>query len=528
MLLSLVPVTGLLTAPHPVGPLLAGPDLAGPDQNGPVLTGPVLNGAGLNGTGHRTTTAAREGATTPALVEDVAPSVSGSDLAITAAYDDPAPEATNTPPADPSDAESPDAESPDAESPGTESPDGAGSPGTDSYNRPALTPTNPALLGESCRNQRPHPPFRRTPWQQTRLQLHRAHDFATGRGVTVAVVDTGVDAENPQIAGKLDPEMTPASFVSLEDDAIPPTRDCDGHGTFVAGIIAGREFPDLRFVGVAPHARILPVRVSAGSESGSADQLAAGIYWAVDQGADIINVSVVTMSPRGTLRDAVRYALRKGVVVVTAAGNTGGQAGNAPTWPAAFAAEKGFEGLIVVGALNQAGQVADFTTTSVPVSVVAPGEDVVSTAPRLGHLTNQQGTSFATPFVSGVAALLLERFDKRLSPLEVKRRLQLTADHPGLDLPDPGYGWGVVNPTQALTAILPDGATLPTPRGESGIKPIATPPAPDPLPRVVALSVAGGAVGLVALVLGGVATCRRGRERGWRPGTTPPEHTPSS
>jgi type VII secretion-associated serine protease mycosin len=469
---------------------------------------------------HHLTGAGRRAATATA-VDGGAP----SDSLVTTSFDDPAPGTTAT-------SDEPTDSGPDSPGPGSSGPDSSapdpGSPDSDSYNRPALTPTDPTLLTESCRNQRAQPAFRRTPWQQTRLQLHRAHDFATGRGVTVAVVDTGVDVENPQLAGTLDTTMTSASFVPLEDDAVPPTRDCDGHGTFVAGIIAGRQFPDLRFAGVAPHARILPIRVSAGSESGSADQLAAGIYWAVDQGADVINVSVVTMSPRGTLRDAVRYALRKGVVVVTAAGNTGGQAGNAPTWPAAFAAEKGFEGLIVVGALNQAGQVTDFTTTSVPVSVVAPGEGVVSTAPRLGHMANQQGTSFATPFVSGVAALLLERFGEELSPVEVKRRLQLTADHPGLDLPDPRYGWGVVNPTQALTALLPEGATLPTPRREAGIAPLATPPAPDPLPRVVALSVAGGAVAFVALVLGGVAIYRRGRERRWRPGAVPPEHTAPS
>ncbi|REF36569.1 type VII secretion-associated serine protease mycosin [Thermasporomyces composti] len=482
MLLGLVPVTGLLSVqPH---------------------TGPSVADSGLA----RPVAASHRPAERPALTvaADAAAGATHDRSLVTASFDDPAPDGTTTP-------DEP-ASRPDP------------SP-SDSYNRPALTPTNPALLTGFCRNQRAQPTFRRTPWQQTRLQLHRAHAFATGRGVTVAVVDTGVDVENPQLAGKLDPDMTPASFVSLEDDAVPPTRDCDGHGTVVAGIIAGREFPDLRFLGVAPHARILPVRVSSGSESGSADQLAAGIYWAVDQGADIINVSVVTMSPRGTLRDAVRYALRKGVVVVTAAGNTGGQAGNAPTWPAAFAAEEGFEGLIVVGAVDQAGQATDFTTTSVPITVVAPGDGVVSTAPRLGHLTNQQGTSFAAPFVSGVAALLLERFGTELSPIEVKRRLQLTADHPGLDLPDPRYGWGVVNPTEALTAILPEGATLPTPRQEPGIAPIAAPPAPDPLPRVVALSVAGGAVGFVAVVLGGVAIYRRGRERRWRPGAVPPEPT---
>ncbi|HZC28005.1 MAG TPA: S8 family serine peptidase, partial [Actinopolymorphaceae bacterium] len=297
-------------------------------------------------------------------------------------------------------------------------------------------PRSPGSLTGSCDSSlHAKSNFAGVPWAQKRLQLTKAHEFATGRLVTVAVVDTGVDIQNPQLAQVLDRAKRPASFVAPDIDSVPPTRDCDGHGTFVAGIIAAQQAPGVSFIGVAPRARILPVRVTKGAAEGSADDLAAGIDYAVEQGVDVINVSIVTSTANNKLRAAVANALQQGVVVVTAAGNTGDQA-NDEVWPAGFADEKGFEGLIVVGATTESGALATFSTTSVPVSIAAPGEDIWSTAPIQGH-QNDKGTSFAAPYVSGAAALLLEAYDKKLTPVQVKRRLELTADPPGRDVPDP-------------------------------------------------------------------------------------------
>jgi membrane-anchored mycosin MYCP len=332
----------------------------------------------------------------------------------------------------------------------------------------------------------------------------------------VAVVDTGVDIQNVQLASVLNRDMRPASFVLPDVDTVPPTRDCDGHGTFVAGIIAARAYPGVSFTGVAPHAQILPVRVSKGETSGSAAALADGINYAVEQGADIINVSLVTDNPLNALRDAVANALRQGVVVVVAAGNTGDQ-GNGRVWPAEFARDRGFEGLIVVGATDESGAVAAFSTTSVPVTVAAPGQDVWSTAPIHGH-RQDKGTSFAAPFVSGVAALILEAYGKKLTPVQVKRRLELTADPPGRDVPDPGYGYGIVNPYQAVTAILPDQSTASrAPDNKPAIKRIAVQKPADTTDQQVALGVAAGALLLGLATLGAVATIRRGRARNWQP-----------
>ncbi len=381
-------------------------------------------------------------------------------------------------------------------------------------------PVNPSrYLNHTCRNQYAGPAS--TPgesWAQNRLQLDRLNSFATGRGVTVAVVDTGVDFRNRQLMTARAPHA--ASFVQDEDTPIPPWRDCapGGHGTLVAGIIAARQTAGSSLRGVAPAAGILTVRVAPGPEQGSAAALAAGIRYAADNGADVINVSVVTGNEYDPLGEAVRYALDKGVVVVTAAGNTGGNQGNAEQWPAEFAAEKGYEGLIVVGAVDEQGKVADFSTTSVPVSVVAPGTNLTSTAPVANYQRGQQGTSFATPFVAGLAALLVEKYHHRLTPVEVKQLIEDTADHPGLDLPDRSYGYGTVNPYEALTQLLPEAGATRRPETAPAIAPLPTPAAADSTPRTVALGVGAASAALTLLVLGGVAVVRRGRARDWRPG----------
>lgn len=398
--------------------------------------------------------------------------------------------------------------------PGDPPPDQEGPAGADTGSLP-FDPTPVPATGTFCDDQRPSPLIPEALWQQKRLQLQRAQQFATGRGVTVAVVDTGVDLTNVQLRGVL-ADQPPARFAPIDEDNTPATKDCDGHGTAVAGIIAARPDPQVQFMGVARHASILPVKVTEADDKGSADVLAEGIQYAARQGVDIINVSVVTGSFRSTLQKAVRYALSQGIVVVVAAGNSG-QEGNREEWPAAFADEPGFEGLIVVGATTEAGAVAPFTTTSVPISVVAPGDQVVSTAP-LGGQSSLQGTSFAAPFVSGVAAMILQAYDKKLSPVEVKRRIELTADDPGLDRPDKRFGWGTVNPYEAVTAILPTPSDQRPPDNGPGLEPLAVAGAPDNTARNVALGVAGGAFVVTLFALMGLATVRRGRARRWQPG----------
>lgn len=370
----------------------------------------------------------------------------------------------------------------------------------------------PAALADTaapvCDNQFGSAPVTTVPWQQKRLQFERAWPFSDGRRSTVAVVDTGVDLQNPQLKGMRLGEGH--NFVTT--DSVPASRDCDGHGTFVAGIIAAQPVQGTPFLGVAPLARIMPVRFTEGIEKASVTVLAKAIRWAVDNGANVINVSSVTHGDNDTLRAAVEYALARDVVIVAAAGNDGEQ-GNAISYPAAY------PGVIAVGATDQKGELAGFSTSSFQISVAAPGASVVSTAPISGHAT-ESGTSFAAPFVSGVAALVRSAYPN-LTAAEVKRRLEVTADHPGGNLPDSKLGWGVVNPYEAVTAIVPSEGSQPTKPAAPPIAPIARPEQPDQRPIRIALIGFGGAAAFSLIALVAVTTYRRGQKRRWQPGMAP-------
>jgi membrane-anchored mycosin MYCP len=151
------------------------------------------------------------------------------------------------------------------------------------------------------------------PWAQQQLGLQQVWPVTEGQGVTVAVVDTGVDAQQPFLAGAVLPGT----------DVINPgggtaSTDCDGHGTFVAGIIAGRQLPGFGFSGVAPEATILPIRQANSPTDGTAPSLARGIIAAVHHHAQVINISIVTPEPTLELARAIQYALANDVVVVAA------------------------------------------------------------------------------------------------------------------------------------------------------------------------------------------------------------------
>ncbi|GAB3818065.1 hypothetical protein GCM10027605_69920 [Micromonospora zhanjiangensis] len=179
----------------------------------------------------------------------------------------------------------------------------------------------------------PAPAGTQTPWAQQRYLPDRLAALATGAGVTVAVIDSGVDQKHPQLRGR----------VAAGNDFLDPggdgTRDCAGHGTGVASIIAAGSTTGTTFHGLAPGARILPVRVSEqqvvdGKESGrtvSAPVFARSIRWAVDHGADVINLSVVLYQDDPAVRAAVGYAVGRDVVVVAAAGNYHEQGNPTPT-----------------------------------------------------------------------------------------------------------------------------------------------------------------------------------------------------
>jgi membrane-anchored mycosin MYCP len=359
------------------------------------------------------------------------------------------------------------------------------------------------------------------PWALKQLAPERVWPLTDGSGVTVGVIDTGVDASVPQLSG----DTVLPGVDTTKPGGLPADNDCFGHGTFVAGIIAAAKTPGTGYTGVAPGVRILPVRCAStdNSEAPGAltpEGMALGIRTAVDEGAQVINVSASTTQQNAALADAVSYAEQNDVVVVASAANSGKS--NVPaTYPAAYPS------VIAVGAVDEAGAHADFSQTGPFVSLVAPGVDVTGLGPGGPGHWKGSGTSYSAPFVAGVAALV-RGYRPELSAAQVKHRLLTTASHPAVALPDPALGWGMVNPLAAVTTVLPE---------EAGATAVAvTPPdasAADIVPEdevgpVLALA---GVIGAVGVVLGMMLLIRvyaAGRKRGFRPARKVQVATPNS
>lgn len=225
-----------------------------------------------------------------------------------------------------------------------------------------------------------------------------AHGLATGAGVVVAVLDGGFDATHPVLAGRLlpgrdfvDGDADPSEFADGIDQDLDGTVDEGyGHGTFVAGLV----------LAAAPDARILPVRVLDSDARGTVARISAAISWAVENGADVVNLSLEMPVRSAVLGDAVRLAMARGVVVVGAAGNGGLVTG--PTFPATV------HGVVAVTATDALGRPAPFGNGGPGTTVGAPGVDLVGPYPGDRYGT-WSGTSFATALASGGAALAIER-----------------------------------------------------------------------------------------------------------------------
>jgi type VII secretion-associated serine protease mycosin len=350
------------------------------------------------------------------------------------------------------------------------------------------------------------------PWAQRRYLPDRLTSLATGAGVTVAVIDSGVDDQHPQLRGRVD------KGTDLLDPGGDGTDDCVYHGTAVASIIAATPRQGVRFRGLAPQARILPVRVSEqqdlnGKETGStvtAEEFAQAIRWAVDHDADVLNLSVVLYEDNAAVRGAIRYAIEQNVVVVAAAGNRY-EDGNPRPYPAAY------DGVLGVGAIGENGARASFSQVGPYVDLVAPGVGVLAATAGPGHSRND-GTSYAAPFVAATAALI-RQYQPGLTGPEVVRRIVASTD----PAPDGGrsdaYGSGVLNPYRAVTETRPAGVS----------KPAAALPMDRADPVAVArqerraqatersLWAAGVAGGLTALALLLAVVLPRGARRRWQP-----------
>lgn len=302
-------------------------------------------------------------------------------------------------------------------------------------------------------------------WGARKIALDRALDLVgTLQPVVVAVVDTGVAAAHPDLLGAV---LEGRTFVSAPSSACAPDgigSDDNSHGTHVAGIIAARASNGIGIAGVASNARILPVKALDCSGLGSMSDIAEGITYAVDRGARIVNISLGTSSDSATLAAAVRYALSRNVLVVAAAGNCGNGPSrcfntvNLPEYPGAY------PGVVAVGATSTDDTIASFSTQGTQVALAAPGVRIVSTTPTYPTYQSERGaptgyaafsgTSQATPFVSGVAAVLLGA-DPSLTAQQLADRLKQNADDLGLPGTDVAFGAGRLNALRALSASLP-------------------------------------------------------------------------
>lgn len=390
----------------------------------------------------------------------------------------------------------------------------------------------------------PNANFADKPWANAYLRLGEAQKFATGAGITVAVIDTGVNG-SPRV-----PALPGGDFVDKAGDGM---SDCDSHGTLTASIIAGRGSPTDGFIGVAPDARLLSLRQTSdnfqavGSRTdpndpnttktaGSLRSLARSIVHAANLGAQVINISeaacykITRPIDEKSLGASIEYAVNvKGAVVVVAAGNTGADCNqNPPPDPSIPADARGWRQVqtivspawysplvLTVGGTGESGQPSTFSMSGPWVGAAAPAENIVA----LGYDGNPvnalqgqdgpvpiNGTSFAAAYVSGLAALVRQRFPD-LTPAQVMYRITATARHPGGGV-DNYVGAGMIDPVAALTWDVPPGPKTVPYKVEQLPPPVFIPP-PDRGPITIVVVTGIG----LAVALGVFALARRALRR---------------
>ena len=293
------------------------------------------------------------------------------------------------------------------------------------------------------------------------IGLPAAHLVSRGsKRVTVAVLDTGVMVDHRELKAVTLPGFDFVDVIDGAGDFIgdfvgadPIPEDEVGHGTHVAGVIAakGVGMP----VGVVPECRVLPVRVLGAMKrdgrtigAGLVDNINVGVKWAVDQGADVINMSLGIRHEAGGLphEEVIAYAARRGVTVVAASGNDGS---DALYYPSALAE------VVAVGAADRNGEIASFSTWGDQVDLVAPGVDIFSAAPDGGYAFST-GTSHASPFVAGAAALLRAvalAHGRRIRDQHVKHILKHTADRIDKRFKSSKAGFGLLNLADAVRLL---------------------------------------------------------------------------
>ncbi|WFB11536.1 type VII secretion-associated serine protease mycosin [Streptomyces sp. LX-29] len=397
-----------------------------------------------------------------------------------------------------------------------------------------------------------------TPWPLQRIVLDQLWKDTKGRDpdgrpVRVAVIDTGVDNENPQLKTAVDASSganylprketerppQPEPEPEPKDDAKDPkdgkkdeskpkpkpkpppppppkprdgTDDEVGHGTKAAGIIAARPRPGTGFVGLAPEATIIPLQQNDARGTGTPRTMALAIEKAIAEGAQIINISQDTAGrrPSPELELAIAKAIGEDIVVVASAGNDGADGKSHRTYPASY------PGVLAVAASDRNNERAVFSQSGDFIGVAAPGVEIVSTVPKGGQCVDN-GTSFSAPYVAGVAALIRAKHPDWKNH-QVVAQIEQTAER-GVNGRDRYIGWGVVDPVRALND---DERPIDKPTAEKPHAADVKPPQVTPLPEGetpqerrerLATYALGTAGVLVAVTTGGAVVLRDWRRR---------------
>jgi serine protease len=298
----------------------------------------------------------------------------------------------------------------------------------------------------------------------TATKVVDAWALSTGKNTIISIIDSGVEMGHQDLKNRVVPGYDAFSQQTGEKAAnaskLNYINSAYKHGSHVAGIAAAEYNNGKGIAGVAPEAKILPVKIfpdfsdyfkalkknEDGSEVTVVSAIADGIAWSVEHHADVINMSLAVWAPSATIERAVKYALDNNVSVVVAAGNDRAT-GNKKNYLAAI------PGVIGVGATDKKNDVTFFSNSGDYVSIVAPGLDIVSTTPSILSLRpyrKMSGTSMSAPHIAGVVALLKSKFGATATPAWIKSRLESTATDLGATGRDDLYGMGLVNAFKAL------------------------------------------------------------------------------
>lgn len=261
-----------------------------------------------------------------------------------------------------------------------------------------------------------------------------------GEGVKVAVLDTGVATKHPDLKD---------AIVASKDFTGEGVEDGNAHGSHCAGIVLARQNAE-GVVGVAPKAELIVGKVLTNAGSGSFDWIVNGMQWAVDSGADIISMSLGARSGTDALAKATQAVIDAGKILIVAAGNDG-EGRETVNYPGAY------PNVICVGSINRKMRRSDFSSTGANLTIMAPGEKILSCYPP-DEYARFSGTSMATPFIAGVAALILAKHRKHggKTPCENQKQMFEHLTKVALDSEDPGWdrntGWGIVDPKKSIEA----------------------------------------------------------------------------